>query len=518
MIADLPEAEQAWLKAFFNAPNGLTWEALENGSARQDQIDAVEPWIGRLTRPASDTPLVLPFYRGERVSGWYATAITPEGERTIRSTLRAWFGPSYLTHLDTAGDSNPSAAAIRGRFGRQVLSFTGPETEAIASRLGVLAHLAAHRPRLPRTEPRPVGRIRADLEAALQGRDEGTALAFISELRGTGRLNEENLQFLNVRLQAGLGQWERIARDHWTIRNLSDLPLPPQTLSDLVEALYRVYIETLGSEADAPSVLAAFQEEILGPFPRLFASRHGVRAPRVVKAFILNERLQPRPNDQILASLLDLLPSEDTSWARRFFIPSSAPPLPLAPFPSPEPKVTSAAQPDTVEALAQVPPTPNDSVAVSAPEGTKPSVLASASELPDDEAERAFEDGQVDRAFEIDLSRPLHRKSLMRLVACVHFIGTDEARSRVLNVFDAQPAISSELSDAQLQRVEALRRGPSPGAAGGAALTGVSGWMDWARRLASGEAIERATTDALDNRSTWETQAPWACRCFRNRP
>ena len=111
---------------------------------------------------------------------------------------------------------------------------------------------------------------------------EHRATELIAELRATGRLNEENLRYLDVRMQAGLGYWPQIARNHWLIATLSDLAMPPQTLADLVEALYRTFVEPLEAEVDQDEFLRAFEENIARPYPRLFASRRGIRAPRVV--------------------------------------------------------------------------------------------------------------------------------------------------------------------------------------------------------------------------------------------
>ena len=494
-----PEVDREWLKAFFSAPNTLTWDALEAGTARRDQIEAVTTWITRLSAPTADAPVILPFYGEDGVSGWYATALTLEGEQQLRATLRAWLGPSYLTQLQPADDSYPGAKAMRERFGREVIWFTGPEPNTIAARLALLNGLDAHRPRLPRSEPRPVGRIRIDLERALLAREEATALALVAELRATGRLNEENLQFLDVRLKAGLGHWQQIARNHWAIKNLSDLPLPPQTLADLVEALYRVFIDDLEVSGDPAAVLAAFSEDILHPFPRLFASRHGVRTPRIVKAFLLYESLQTRPNDHILTTLTALLPMEEAGWAARFLPTDRLPPSTAA--------IDQAVLPAVSEPAAE----PAPPASVGAPPIAQPSVPTAAapnSSVPtDDEAELAYEDGQIDRAFEIDLSAPLHRKSLMRLLSCAQFIGTATARARVLAAFDAQPEARAAFSDAQVQRVEALRAPTSVVGAEKVNLEPSFGWLEWARRLSAGQSLETATADALDNRATWEITA-----------
>lgn len=538
MIADLPERERAWVRDFFSAPNGLTGEALEAGTARQDQIDAVAPWLARLSGVVSDTPLILPVYDGGQVSGWYATAMTREGEQGLRSTLRAWLGTSYLSALNAPAPADPQAQILRGRFGREVLYFTGQDPEAISARLTLMARLDAQRPRLARSAPRPVGRIRSDLERALLARDEAGALALIAELRATGRLNEENLQFLDVRLKSGLGQWRQIALDHWAIRNLSDLPLPPQTLSDLVEALYRVHLDELEVDADSTAFLAAFRNDIHDPFPRLFASRHGVRTPRVVKAFILHERVQPRPNAAILATLTALLPAEDARWAERYVSEVDAPQGPAAARdaeatePTAPPSVSPPRSPgatcaETAPPEPSVPTPPVEASLDPTLEGPEPASLLAAPDVATaavdldvgvDDAEAAFDDGQVDRAFEIDLARPLNRKSVMRLLACAQFIGTTEARSRVLDAFDAQPQARTDLPQAQVERLEALRPQTATEVPRDLSYTPASGWLDWAQRLQAGQWIDEAVTDVLDNRAAWETRDLRAnaaqCRTF----
>ena len=471
MIGSLPEAEHVWLQKYFSEPNGLTWDALVSGTARRDQIDAVAPWLVALAGPASDNPVILPFYRGEVLAGWFATARTDAGQHALKSTIKAWLGSSYLNALQPAPSSNPSSAALRERFGRQVLSFTGVDKAAIAAKLALYARLASQRPALARTGPRPVGLIRSDLEKALASRDETSALLLIAELRATGRLNEENLKFLDIRLKAGLGQWDQIAFDHWSIRNLSELPLPPQTLSDLIEALYRVHLDDPESRGDIAGVLSAFRDQILTPYPRLFASRHGVRAPRIVKAFLLHEVVQPRPTAQILETLADLLPVDEAQWAAPYLAKTAGETV----EPPPAQQATSAAEP----LIATLP-------------------------MPAEDGEEAFDDGLFDRAFEMDLALPLQRKSVSRLLSCIRFIGTDEARVRFLAAVDSQPAIQDTLSPTQQDRIAVLRASAEQQ---GAAVkpTAVVGWLDWARRLADGRDPDQAAADALDNRSTWET-------------
>ena len=123
------------------------------------------------------------------------------------------------------------ASILRARFGGMVYRFAGADAATnteIGARLTDFGALQDRRPAMVRRASRPVGSIRADFERALLAQDEARAEAMIAELRETGRLNEENLRYLDVRLKAGLGLWPQIARDHWLVATLSDLALPPQ--------------------------------------------------------------------------------------------------------------------------------------------------------------------------------------------------------------------------------------------------------------------------------------------------
>jgi hypothetical protein len=212
-------------------------------------------------------------------------------------------------------------------------------------------------------------------------------------------------------LKAGLGYWPQIARDHWLIQTLSDLALPPQTLADLLEALYRTYVDDVEAGGDPTARLKAFEQHIARRYPRLFASRRGIRVIRIVKAFVLFEQLQSPPNPQIIADLLKLLPESD----RALFLeePASVAAAPLA---------------------------------------------TATSTISDAQADEAFDDAQYDRALEFYLALPLSRKSVSRLISCVLFIGTDEARCRLLAAIDEDDGIIvAELAPVIQKKLEDLR-------------------------------------------------------------
>jgi hypothetical protein len=219
---------------------------------------------------------------------------------------------------------------MRSRSGGIVYRFSGSDRASncfIGERLAEFVALLKRRPVTQRRTVRPVGNIRADFERALLAQDAAEAETRIAELRETGRLNEENLRYLDVRLKAGLGYWPQIARDHWLIQTLSDLALPPQTLADLLEALYRTYVDDVETGGDPTATLKAFEHHIARRYQRLFASRRGIRVTRIVKSFVLFEQLQSLPNPQIIAALLELLPEDDRALVIERLLSAAATPL-----------------------------------------------------------------------------------------------------------------------------------------------------------------------------------------------
>lgn len=462
MIEHLPQQEQAWLARFFASPNELRWASLLDGSAAPQEADQVREWLGLLGSHAA-APLILPFMRGGTVTDWYATTQGPSGGYELGDEINAWLGPTWLSRFERVPDdsSDPMATALRDRFRGTVYRFTGADAaamQAIAARLSEFAGVLERRPVATRTHVRPVGAIRSDFERALLAGDEAQAEAMIAEFKQTGRLNEENLKFLQVRLSAGLGLWPQIARDHWLIKTLADLALPPQILADLIEALYRTYLDEAEARGDPVALREAFALHLATPYPKLFASRRGIRAPRVVKAFALFEQLQVNPDAKIIASLLTLLPQ------------------------------------GTDAALFETAP-------VEAPKRAAATTL--------DEADEAFDDGQIDRAFEFYIRLQPSRKTITRLVSCVGTIDTEGARDRLLALLEsADPMIVDTLAPAVVAKIETLRQAQSADVAPvrdtPETTTPSNPWMRWAEQLRAGQNLAAAERDAQTAPTNWD--------------
>ncbi|WP_067105513.1 protein DpdD [Sphingopyxis granuli] len=471
-----------WLSRFFAAPNGLDWVTLSAGSIPSGIAESVDPWLRLLGDYEQIAPIILPFVRDGKITGWYAAARDQERTGELERLLNAWFGRAWFEHFDRTSPAaaDPMAAALGSAFGTPVFRFAGADEAAnqrIANDLRALATLLAGRTRRKKIERRPVGAIRSEFDRALLVQDQAQAQVLLDELKQSARLNEENLRFLDVRMRAGLGLWPQIAHDHWLIKTLSELVLPPQIIADLIEALYRTHLDLPEASGSSDELLATFVEQIGSRYPRLFASRRGVRTPRAVKAFLLFERSRPKPSPQIIAELAALLPD-------------------------------SARVAGTIAELISIP--------------------SAASEAPSiDAADEAFDDGNFDRAIELYLALPQSKRTITRLIHCASFVRTQEAIDKVVATVEKTGQLVEELSLANRAKYEALQVSPPSievevvpvadalpverdlGSPAGVepALASVpdaaSGWLDWAAGLREGT----ASTLPADAAVTWDADA-----------
>ena len=103
-----------------------------------------------------------------------------------------------------------------------------------------------------------MGTLRAELDRAVAAGNESEAHRLLERIRAIGRLDAENLLYLEIGVKAGLGRWREIAEDGALLNQLTGLRLPPRVLADVHDALYRLYVEP-SEDANAPEqALAAF--------------------------------------------------------------------------------------------------------------------------------------------------------------------------------------------------------------------------------------------------------------------
>lgn len=462
MIIQIPEIEQRWLARFFAAPNELSWSNVLDGSASVPGIEQTWQWLALIRDGPPGTPFVLPFVRSNKITGWYAATKGLSGRPELGGDLTAWLGPTWLSRLDSlsGGSLDPMAAVLAARFGEPIYRLSGIDDAAlqmISARLEAFASLLQRKPVSIGNQERPVGVIRSDFDRALIAGDETLAHAMIIELQNTGRLNEENRLYLDVRLNAGLGLWPEIARNQWLIRTIADLTPPPQVLADLIEALYRTYVDEAEASGDIAATRSSFSENIAKPYPKLFNSRRGIRSPCVVKAFLFFEQMQVSPDDSIMSELLELLPIE---------VRASMLEMPIG------------------------------------GEGElRPVAFASGNE-----ADEAFDDGQIDRAFEFYLRLLPSKKTISRLVICVGTIGTDDARDRFLALVNNADRVIEELAPRITAAIDSLRQTSSESRRRSERANESSSnpWISWAEQLKSGNDLANVEREFQSESLNWD--------------
>lgn len=316
----IPDAEKPWLSRFFAGSNALKWEQITSGSAPAEWLSQVASWLEFLSSPQLDRPLLLPMFAENGTRHWYAVAANDQIAAQLLEEVRAFIGPSFSQfsgHWHSLSDSDESERALQMRFGWRTLriDLNAENDRADVERsIARYRELLSRRPGIPDRAMRPFGEVRNDFDLALLAGNVDRAQHCLEELVGSGRIGADQHKFLQIRFLAGLGRIEEIARDRLLIESVMNLVLPPQTIVDLVEALYATYVEPQERELEVSALAAMFRQHISHPFGALFRERKGIRRPRVLRAFFLFEVGQRDRNDVRCGALVDAYPKDDAGF------------------------------------------------------------------------------------------------------------------------------------------------------------------------------------------------------------
>jgi hypothetical protein len=235
----------------------------------------------------------------------------------------------------------------------------------------------------------------------------------------------------------GLGRHEEIARNFTLLRAIAELALPPQTIVDIVDALYRTHITDI--EDDEPTlVVSAFKKSIADAFGALFRERKGIRHPNVLKAFLLFELCSTKPNAARCEGILAAYPAAALGgqllqrWWQHFATLST-------------PQTSSG---DTLEAARQA---------------------------------------MLDEDYEAGIKLCMHALpnswAYSALLRCAVELGDSTVGSEILTLIDdAGEQVRSLFTDRDRSRIERLKNiSPSEAASAG------QSWLVWAKSVTSGE-------------------------------
>lgn len=307
---------QAVLGHFFSAVNiyGNPLSVLVS-SDRQSVPEALIPAITRYAKGLTDRPFLLPFASQTDVrTCWLACAHDELSARGLRDEMRAFIGPSFGDFEDDGADlsaDQETAKSILTKVGLHVTLFFAitPKFEPrVITCWQRYWQLLEQRPLRTRQELRTFHQLRADFDRALLARNEKEALASMAALRDQHGLSAENRAFLEIRLNAAFGRWDRIlAHPQWD--DLLKVRLPPETYGDIWDALYETYLAPVEAQGVAEALITTFAEQVRIMAASLLKSRGRSRRPTALKGFLLHELSLEHPSSDLCVTLLDDLGS-----------------------------------------------------------------------------------------------------------------------------------------------------------------------------------------------------------------
>lgn len=321
-LPDLSSNEHAWLKTFFYGRNQIKWVSLVNPTSTGEYTSEVVRWLSLFQEEKELIPLVLPLKEPNNSFSYYICTRSEKATAQVVEELEAFFGRSYSDF-----DRNFKFKAVDSiernlldKFNGQVLRVrvSDKDISVVKKIFDTYFHLLENRPTRNSVGARHFGTIRADFEKSLLVGNEVAATAYIEELRSTGRLDAQNQKFLEIRLRAALGRWRDIIINASYIRSIVDLALPTRIHSDLIEAIYRVYLEEFEKENKPDEAIAKFRAEIAPKYAALFRTRRDNKNTVVLKAFLINELSKETPSLEYCQQLLNIYPelSIDISYVK----------------------------------------------------------------------------------------------------------------------------------------------------------------------------------------------------------
>lgn len=310
MTIDVERDELTWLTRFFSGRNHLCWQDIVDGNKSTKYVNQISPWLKQFSGKSDRTQsLVLPLLGDSGPIAWYAMASEDRQYLQLIDEIKSFIGPAYsdftgvLSNLECDEEHE---IALKERFGNRVFKFVpgrNEDIEEIEKGLVLYHSLLSRRPDLPDRTQRPFREIRRDFDYALIAGNAHRATELLEELCDTGRINAELRKFLEIRFLSGLGRQDELANNHALITSVMDLSLPPQTIADIVEALYDRHILPIET-SDPASIRDVFNKCIARRFGTVFKERKGIRVPKVLRSFLLYESVQSEYNPSRCESII----------------------------------------------------------------------------------------------------------------------------------------------------------------------------------------------------------------------
>jgi len=262
---------------------------IKPASLQPEQETSVENWREAINR---NQIAFLPRVTEGRLY-WYAFAPTRREQKELLTLLDAWVGPTFsdlprsrgrLAPLDPFDAALASAAVPPLRF-EVFPRGNGASRDEVRQTLLVLSRLVWKRPRSEFDAPRTTVEVLDDLGHAIGARDRRIALESLRELEASTDLDQSNLAFLRIRVNAGLGDTAAIFDDQ-DLEHVLQLRRPIGITRLLQNALYDRYLASADGSGNAAALREA-AEDIPAQFRALATGATTTTRPAVVVEFML---------------------------------------------------------------------------------------------------------------------------------------------------------------------------------------------------------------------------------------
>lgn len=297
--------------AFFSLPNRCDPATISDDPQVQS---ALQTCLKGHASGAVDRGVLLPFREAAAgPTAWFVCASSMQMLRALQDEVRAFIGPSFAEEraqsrpLDTADQHALPLIEAAGWFSFRLDSPDPRSASRLLNQWRLYEDLLGRRPRAPSYVPNTFHQLRASFDRALLARNEVAAQAAMAALRERFGVSAENRLYLEIRLAAAFERWDAISQ-HPLLPRLIHLQLPPETYGDVMEALYRAHVQAFEAGPTLEPLLDQFRTEMGVSALPLFKTRRTSRRPAVLKAFVLQELLQNKPQWAVCERLLKELP------------------------------------------------------------------------------------------------------------------------------------------------------------------------------------------------------------------
>lgn len=253
---------------------------------------------------------IIPRVEGSNLS-FYAVADSGPSWRRLQPLLLAFSGVT-LSDFDGRGaelsDGDPLERLLMeigiSHASRFVPNEGADNSRHLVESLVRLREAIGRAPLLMDEIPRTTAQLLGDFRLSLASRDRLRAEGHLESLRTEMRLDALNLYFLQVQLDAALGDWD-LLRNREFFGSLCVTRRPPRVTAALSESLYHELIEPVETNESPTAALDRFRTDVSGKYGNLFESCPPAPSAAVAKMFLLdsiaNLQADPRLSERLTA-------------------------------------------------------------------------------------------------------------------------------------------------------------------------------------------------------------------------